>query len=74
MWYGLFAPRETPPGIVARLNHELHEILDSDEAREAFGRQGLTPAPSSSLELAMLVQRDRDRWADVIARRGITAD
>jgi tripartite-type tricarboxylate transporter receptor subunit TctC len=74
MWYGLFAPRETPPGIVARLNHELHQILDSAETREAFGKQGLTPAPSSSLELAMLVQRDRDRWADVIARRGIKAD
>ncbi len=74
MWYGLFAPRDTPDDVVARLNSELAAILDSDEAREAFGKQGLTPATSTAPELAEIVQRDRDRWADVIAKRGIKAE
>jgi tripartite-type tricarboxylate transporter receptor subunit TctC len=71
MWYGLFAPKDTPPEIVARLDKELAGILDSDEARETFGKQGLTPATSSPAELAEIVKRDRDRWAEVIAKRGI---
>lgn len=71
MWYGLFAPKDTPPEIVARLDKELAGILDSDEAREAFGKQGLTSATSSPAELAEIVKRDRDRWAEVIAKREI---
>jgi tripartite-type tricarboxylate transporter receptor subunit TctC len=71
MWYGLFAPKDTPPEIVARLDKELADILDSAEAREAFGKQGLTPATSSPDELAEIVKRDRDRWAEIIAKRGI---
>jgi tripartite-type tricarboxylate transporter receptor subunit TctC len=71
MWYGLFAPKDTPPEIVARLDKELAGILDSDEARETSGKQGLTPATSSPAELGEIVKRDRDRWAEIIAKRGI---
>lgn len=71
MWYGLFAPKNTPPEIVARLGKELAGILDSDEASETFAKQGLTPATSSPAELAEIVKRDRDRWAEIIAKRGI---
>jgi len=74
MWYGLFAPRDTPDEVMARLNSELAAILDSDEARDAFGKQGLTPATSTSTELAEIVKRDRDRWADIIVKRGIKAE
>jgi tripartite-type tricarboxylate transporter receptor subunit TctC len=74
MWYGLFAPKDTPDEIVARLDKELAAILASDEAREAFGNQGLTPATSTPEELAEIVKRDRDRWADIIAKRGIKAE
>lgn len=71
MWYGLFAPKGTPADVVSRLDKELVGILDSDEAREAFGKQGLTPSTSRSAELAELVKRDRERWAEIIAKRGI---
>ncbi|MBS0219829.1 MAG: tripartite tricarboxylate transporter substrate binding protein [Proteobacteria bacterium] len=74
MWYGLFAPKDTPDEIVMRLDKELAAILDSDEAREAFGKQGLTPATSTPAELAEIVKRDRARWADIIAKRGIKAE
>lgn len=74
MWYGLFAPKDTPDEIVARLDKELAAILDSNEAREAFGKQGLTPATSTPAELAEIVKRDRARWADIIAKRGIKAE
>jgi tripartite-type tricarboxylate transporter receptor subunit TctC len=74
MWYGLFAPKDTPAEIVARLDRELAAILDSNEAREAFGKQGLTPATSTSVELAEIVRRDRVRWAEIIAKRGIKAE
>ena len=71
MWYGLFLPKDAPADIVARYNKELGTILNSDEAREAFGKQGLTPATSTPAELADIVKRDKARWADIVEKRGI---
>ena len=74
MWYGLFLPKGTPPEIVNRYNTELGTILNSDEAREAFGKQGLTPATSTPAELADIVKRDKARWAEIVEKRGIKAE
>jgi tripartite-type tricarboxylate transporter receptor subunit TctC len=71
MWYGFFAPRGTPAEIVTRLNREVGEILSAPEAKAAFEAQGLIPARSTPAELAEIVVRDRGRWADVVAKRGI---
>jgi len=71
MWYGFFAPKGTPTDVVTRLNQEIVAILDSPEARTAFEAQGLIPATSTPAALAEIVVRDRARWADVVAKRGI---
>jgi tripartite-type tricarboxylate transporter receptor subunit TctC len=71
MWYGFFAPKGTPTDVVTRLNQEIVAILDSPEARTAFEAQGLIPATSTPAALGEIVVRDRARWADVVAKRGI---
>jgi len=71
MWYGFFLPKGTPADIVARLNREVAAILNAPEARAAFEAQGLIPATSTSAALGEIVVRDRDRWADVVAKRDI---
>ncbi|MEO7548736.1 MAG: tripartite tricarboxylate transporter substrate binding protein [Ramlibacter sp.] len=74
MWYGIFAPRGTPPALVTRLNRELAEILAQPEIRAAFETQGMDPAASSPEEFRRLVEADAGRWAALIKARGITAD
>jgi tripartite-type tricarboxylate transporter receptor subunit TctC len=71
MWYGFFAPSATPADIVDRLNREIVGILEQPEAKAAFEKQGLIPATSTPAALKEIVVRDRARWADVVARRGI---
>jgi tripartite-type tricarboxylate transporter receptor subunit TctC len=71
MWYGFFAPKGTPTEIVARLNQEVAAILNSPEAKSVFEAQGLSPATSTPAALGEIVVRDRARWADVVAKRGI---
>jgi tripartite-type tricarboxylate transporter receptor subunit TctC len=71
MWYGFFAPKGTPTDVVTRLNEEIVAILDSPEARTAFEAQGIIPATSTPAALGEIVVRDRTRWADVVAKRGI---
>ena len=74
MWYGFFLPKSTPPEIVERLNREVAAILNTPEAKAAFEAQGLIPATSTSAALSGIVARDRARWADVVAKRGIAPE
>jgi tripartite-type tricarboxylate transporter receptor subunit TctC len=74
MWYGLFAPRGTPADLVERLNREVASILAAPEARVTFEAQGLVPTSSTPAELATIVARDRTRWAEVVAKRGIVPE
>ena len=71
MWYGFFAPAGTPAEIVERLNREIVGILEQPEAKAAFERQGLIPATSTPAALHEIAVRDRERWANTVARRGI---
>ena len=71
MWYGFFAPHGTPADIVDRLNTDIVTVLGAPEAKTAFEAQGLIPATSTPAVLADIVVRDRDRWANVVAKRGI---
>ena len=74
MWYGIFAPAGTPPALVASLNHELKDILASDEVKRAFQTQGMDPASSSPEAFKALVEKDAARWAQLIKAQGITAE
>ncbi|HTR83357.1 MAG TPA: tripartite tricarboxylate transporter substrate binding protein [Reyranella sp.] len=74
MWYGLFAPKGTPADIVARYTGDVTAILQAPEAKQVFEAQGLLPTTSTPEELGAIVLRDRDRWAQVVAKRGITAE
>jgi tripartite-type tricarboxylate transporter receptor subunit TctC len=74
MWYGFFAPKGTPAELVERLNKEISAILNSPEAKATFEAQGLIPATSSPAALGEIVARDRGRWAEVVAKRGIQTE
>jgi tripartite-type tricarboxylate transporter receptor subunit TctC len=74
MWYGIFAPPGTSPDYVARLNHEINEILGTPEIRTAFETQGMDPAGSTPEEFRRVVERDADRWARLIKSQHIAAE
>jgi len=74
MWYGIFAPKGTPPALVTQLNREIQLILAGDDARRAFSTQGMDPATSTPEAFGQLVERDAARWAQLIKARQITAD
>jgi tripartite-type tricarboxylate transporter receptor subunit TctC len=74
MWYGIFAPKGTPPALVAQLNREIQQILASEDAKRAFSTQGMDPATSTPEAFGQLVERDATRWAQLIKAHQITAD
>jgi tripartite-type tricarboxylate transporter receptor subunit TctC len=74
LWYGLFGPARLPDEFTRWVNADLLAWLAEPGTREQLQAQGMAPAPGSPEVLAELVRTDLARWADVIARAGITAD
>src|SRR3989440_4748172 len=74
LWFGLFAPANTPKPIVAKLNREIGGILRSPETQETFLKQGVAAAPSTPEELTEWVKSELARWTPIIQAAGIKAD
>jgi len=70
-WYGIFAPKGTPPEVVKKLNDAVNQALDGD-LRERFLKQGMDPASNMSAEqFAEFVKDDDRRLAEVIKKANI---
>jgi tripartite-type tricarboxylate transporter receptor subunit TctC len=69
-WFGLIAPKGTPPEAVARLNAEVRRAVASAELREAIATQGLEPVADSPQEFAELIEREMARWAQLAKAKG----
>jgi tripartite-type tricarboxylate transporter receptor subunit TctC len=74
MWYGVLAPKGTPPDIVARLNKEIAAVLKQPDLAASFESQGMVPASSTPAEFGDLIAKDAKRWAEVVKKGNITAD
>ena len=73
-WYGLTAPANTPPAIVARLHAETVKALAQAEVRGKFADLGNEAFSSSPAEFTALIKAEIPRWAKVIKDAGIKAD
>lgn len=74
VWFGLFAPRATPPRIVELLNAHLAKALGRHELSQRLLTQGAEPFPSSPRELSDYMRAEHARWAVIIKAAGIRLD
>jgi tripartite-type tricarboxylate transporter receptor subunit TctC len=66
LWLGLFAPANTPPALVARLNSEINAALKDPQVAAAFAKVGVEPRSTSVEEAARFVRAEHDKWAQVV--------
>jgi tripartite-type tricarboxylate transporter receptor subunit TctC len=74
VWYGLFAPSRTPPGIVTRVSREAIKALEAPDLRERLAAIGVDPWPGSPEVLERLVRSETARYAAVIKSIGLKLD
>ncbi|SAI67832.1 lipoprotein [Bordetella ansorpii] len=74
MWYGVLAPKGTPPAIVDALNKQIAQALKAPGVATAFEAQGMVPATSTPAEFGQLISKDEKRWSEIVQRAGITAE
>jgi tripartite-type tricarboxylate transporter receptor subunit TctC len=70
-WNAIFAPKATPPEVVAAMNKAMREVLAMPEVKESFGKVGVIAQASTGAELMARLQADIKKWNDVIDKAGI---
>ena len=70
-WFGIGAPRNTPPGIVERLNKEINAGLTNPKMRARLAELGSTPDIGSPADFGRLIAEETEKWARWCGLQGI---
>ena len=73
-WYGLWAPKGTPPEIVNKLSQAAQEALKKPEVVAQYQRMGAEPVGSSPQEFQAYMRSEEKKWAEIVKRSGARAD
>lgn len=72
-WAGLFAPLGVNEEIIARIERDVLEFLNSNAARDSFAARGAIVSPMKRDEFAAYLDKLRDQFDTIIKAAGITA-
>ncbi len=72
-WVAVFAPKDTPAAIVARLNAEMNKVLQGGDVEQKFNAMGMETIGGAPERLAQILASDTAKWAQVIKAAGIKA-
>lgn len=73
-WFGLIAPANTPPEVVAKLNAAMLKGLDKPEVKRAFEDLGAVPVKTTPAEFGQFIKSEVDTWATVVKASGAKVD
>jgi len=74
IWYGMAAPRGTPPEIVEKLNQAVNAGLADPKLQARLAELGGEPMPMTPAEFGKLVAEETEKWAKVIRAANIKAE
>jgi len=70
-WYGVFAPRGTPPSVIAKLNKTVNEILAEADVRQRLDGAGVVVQGSTPEVFGTFMAAEFARWNGVREAAGI---
>src|SRR5258705_536226 len=73
-FYGISAPKGTPPEIVDILNKAVGEALKDPKLVARLGEVGGIPKPMTPAEFGKLVADETDKWRKVVEFAGVSVD
>jgi len=73
-WYGVMAPRATPPDVIAKLNEAIVSTLKDPEVVKALNVDGIELVPGTPQDFAKFLQRTAAEAAIVVKATGATAE
>jgi tripartite-type tricarboxylate transporter receptor subunit TctC len=73
-WQGALVANGTPAALIAKLNAELIKAIRSPDVRARLTGQGAEVVTMQSAEQDRFFERERKRWAEVVAQANIKLD
>jgi tripartite-type tricarboxylate transporter receptor subunit TctC len=73
-WFGIAAPKNTPPEIVDKLNKEINVALADPKIKARLAVLGATAFMGSSADFGKFIAAEAEKWSNVIRTAGIKAE
>jgi tripartite-type tricarboxylate transporter receptor subunit TctC len=73
-WWGLVAPANTPPAMVARLNQAFSAALAAPETKTRFGMMMIEPVNSTPDQFAAFMKRELTKYEPIVKASGAKVD
>jgi tripartite-type tricarboxylate transporter receptor subunit TctC len=74
VWFGLFAPKGTPPDIVNKLNGEVTKFMETPVMQKRLSDLAGTFEPQTPAQYHEFLVKDTERWRKIIASTGMRAE
>jgi tripartite-type tricarboxylate transporter receptor subunit TctC len=73
-WFGVVAPKNTPPDIIATLNREMNAALAEPDIKARLADLGLVPLAGSPADFAEFIAAEAEKWSKVIRTANIKVE
>lgn len=73
-WFGVGAPRRTPPELIARLNREINDVLSDPATARKLANLGGAPLRLSPEEFGKVIVDETEKWKKVVEFSGAKLD
>ena len=73
-WFGIGAPKDTPPEIIATLNKEINAAIANPKIKARLIDLGGTVLPGSPADFGKLIADETEKWAKVVKFSGAKPD
>lgn len=73
-WHGVYAPANTAPEIIRKLNTELAAVLKDPEIRNRLMKDGIEPIGESPETYGAYTRAEIKKWGDIVREANIKAD
>ena len=73
-WYGIGAPKDTPPDIIDKLNKEINAGFADPKIKARFADLGGMALSGSPADFGKLIAEETEKWGKVIRAANIKAE
>ena len=74
VWYGIVAPKGTPPEIVDTLNAAVNAVLADPKLKARLAELGGVPMPMTPADFGEFIVRETEKWGKVVKFSGAKPD